>query len=75
MSFIRVTYNLGVISKESDSTEIATNQSKYWTTDEGINDSLGVWDDVNKKFIPDGWYDEDTGWLWPKDLDWSNYNG
>ena len=75
MSFIRATYNSGLILKKSDSTEIANSQEKYWQSENGVSDTIGVWDETNNKFIPDGLYDEDTGWLWPEDLDWSNYNG
>jgi len=74
MAFIRATYNLEIITKVSDSSEIATNQTKWWTTEDGVSDTIGVWDDVNNRFIPDGWYDATTGWIWPEDLDWSEYN-
>ena len=75
MAFIRATYNNEIVSRADDSSQIATNQSKYWDTDDGVEDTLGVWDDVNNKFIPDGVYDELTGWLWPKNIDFVNYNG
>jgi len=74
MSFIRATYNSGTIQSESDSSELALNQTKYWETEEGVSDTLGVWDDVNEIFIPDGWYDYTTGWIWPSDLEWINKN-
>ena len=32
---------------------------------EGISDTLGVWDTKNNKFIPDGYFDINTGFLWP----------
>jgi hypothetical protein len=70
MSFIRATYNSGTVQSQDTSTELATNQDKYWATEEGVSDTIGVWDDVNRRFIPDGWYDETTGWLWPVDLQW-----
>ena len=75
MAFIRAAYNNAIVTKLDDSSELATNQNKYWISEEGVSDTIGVWDNVNNKFIPDGVYDEDTGWLWPADLDWSNYNG
>ena len=33
--------------------------------DEGISNTLGVWDNINNNFIPDGFYDKTTGWIWP----------
>jgi len=75
MAFIRATYNSETVSKVSDSSQLATNQTKWWITDEGVDDTLGVWDDVNNRFVPDGVCDYSTGWLWPKDRDWSTYNG
>ena len=74
MSFIRSTYNSGSISKQSDSSILSTGHEKYWTSDDGVSDTIGVWDDINNKFIPDGLNDQTTGWLWPQELDWSNYN-
>jgi len=65
MAFIRARYNSGTVQSQDTSTELATNQTKYWVTEEGVSDTLGVWDDVNRRFIPDGWYDDTTGWLWP----------
>ena len=75
MAFIRATYDNEIVTRVDDSSQLATDQSKYWVTDDGVNDTLGVWDDVNNKFIPDGWYDELTGWLWPKYMDFTDYNG
>lgn len=75
MAFIRATYNSENVTKVSDSSQLATNQTKYWNNEEGVSDTIGVWDSVNNKFIPDGMYDTPTGWLWPVGLDWSNYNG
>jgi len=75
MAYIRATYNLGNIISVSDSSQLATGQTKYWSTEEGVSDTTGVWDDTNDKFIPDGILDDNTGWLWPIDLDWSTYNG
>tara|TARA_A100001391_G_C5040054_1_gene270645 strand:- start:930 stop:1157 length:228 start_codon:yes stop_codon:yes gene_type:complete len=75
MAFIRATYYSGSIIEISNNSQLAIDQNKYWTSEEGVSDTIGVWDNVNNKFIPDGVYDEDTGWLWPEDLDWSNYNG
>ncbi len=74
MAFIRATYNLETVTKVSDSSRLATNQIKYWDSEEGVSDTIGVWDSINNRFIPDGWYDETTGWLWPEDLNWNNYN-
>ena len=34
-------------------------------TPEGISDTLGMWDNINNNFIPDGFYDKTTGWIWP----------
>ena len=75
MAFIRSNYNSETVTKTSDSSQLATNYEKHWTSESGVNDSLGVWDDENNKYIPDGMYDSPTGWLWPIGLDWSNYNG
>ena len=74
MAFIRATYNSETVLKVLDSSQLATNQEKYWNTEEGVSDTIGVWDDINNNFIPDGWYDETTCWLWPEGLDWSEYN-
>ena len=74
MSFIRATYISGSIEAQDDNRQLATDQTIYWITGSSIANSLGVWDTENSKFIPDGWYDHDSGWLWPVDLDWSNYN-
>jgi len=74
MAFIRATYDSQIVTKVSDSSEIATNYSKWWPTEEGVSDTIGVWDNINNRFIPDGMYDDTTGWLWPENLDWSNYN-
>ena len=74
MAFIRSTYNSETVLKSSDSSQLATNYKKYWDTEVGVSDTIGVWDNGSNKFIPDGWFDNDTGWLWPVGLDWSNYN-
>tara|TARA_R110000744_G_scaffold216711_1_gene335479 strand:- start:447 stop:680 length:234 start_codon:yes stop_codon:yes gene_type:complete len=74
MAFTRATYNSKTVTKVLDSSQLATNQEKYWNTEEGVSDTIGVWDDINNNFIPDGWYDETTCWLWPEGLDWSEYN-
>ena len=74
MSFIRATYNSGSISKQSDSSILSSGYEKYWKSENGVSDTIGVWDDTNNKFIPDGLNDRTTGWLWPENLDWSNYN-
>tara|TARA_R110002072_G_C7928610_1_gene531506 strand:- start:690 stop:923 length:234 start_codon:yes stop_codon:yes gene_type:complete len=73
MAFIRATYNSKTVTNVLDSSRLATNQKKYWNTEKGVSDTIGVWDDINNNFIPDGWYDEITGWLWPEGLDWSEY--
>jgi len=69
MAFIRARYNSGIVQSQDTSTELATNQTRYWGGD-GVSDTLGVWDDVNRKFIPDGWYDDTTGWIWPSGSNW-----
>jgi|TARA_R110002167_G_scaffold229099_1_gene434481 hypothetical protein len=74
MAFTRATYNSETVTKVSDSSQLATNQTKYWNTEEGVSESVGVWDTTNNKFIPDGFYDSLTGWLWmsgslPSDAD------
>ena len=74
MAFTRATYNSKTVTKVLDSSQLATNQEKYWNTEEGVSDTIGVWDDINNNFIPDGWYDKTTGWIWPEGLDWSEYN-
>jgi len=70
MSYIRSTYNSGVVTSSLDSSELASSQNKYWSTQDGVSNTVGVWDDDNNKFIPDGLYDNDTGWLWPEGLTW-----
>ena len=74
MAFIRASYNSETVTKVDDSSQLAINETKYWNTETGVSDTLGVWDNVNNKFIPDGWHDSITGWYWPTNLDWSNYN-
>lgn len=73
MAFTRATYNLGTILSKEDSSQLAVGQTKYWETEEGVSDTLGVWDSINQIFIPDGWYDHTTGWLWPSGSNWDNY--
>ena len=74
MAYIRANFKSGTVTSTSDSTELATGQTKYWTSEAGVSDTIGVWDDVNRTFIPDGWHDVTTGWFWPEGHDWSNYN-
>ena len=74
MSFIRATYNLEIVTKVSDSSEIATNYKKWWPTEEGISDTIGVWNDTNNRFIPDGMMCELTGWFWPEDFNFIKKN-
>ena len=76
MAFIRATYNSGNVIKDSDLSQIATDQSNYWNTEEGktmpvFNGNVpGAWDDKNNKFIPDDWHDIDTDWIWLLDEPW-----
>ena len=53
---------------------MAIDQEKYWISESGVSETQGVWDNENNRFIPDGLLDDTTGWLWPENLDWSNYN-
>ena len=43
-------------------------QDKYWTTQFGVLDTVGLWDDENKNFIPDGFFDNKTGHITP--IEW-----
>lgn len=43
-------------------------QHKYWTTQFGVSDTVGLWDDENKNFIPDGFFDNKTGYIRP--IEW-----
>lgn len=36
---------------------------KYWKTQDGVLDSEGFWDNDNNNFIPDGLYDQTTGYI------------
>jgi uncharacterized protein YuzE len=38
-------------------------QAKYWKTQEGVSDTDGVWDEILGDFIPDGFYDNLTGYI------------
>lgn len=38
-------------------------QAKYWKTQEGVDDVNGYWDSTKELFIPDGFYDLETGFL------------
>ena len=38
---------------------------KWWWTQEGVSNTEGVWDDINNKFIPDGYFDRTTGHITP----------
>tara|TARA_R110001583_G_scaffold28857_12_gene101716 strand:- start:268 stop:513 length:246 start_codon:yes stop_codon:yes gene_type:complete len=64
MAFIRATYDSETVTKVSDSSQLATNQTKYWNNEEGVSNNIGVWDSTNSKYIPDGLYDNNSGFLW-----------
>tara|TARA_R100000234_G_scaffold70348_1_gene43187 strand:- start:43 stop:246 length:204 start_codon:yes stop_codon:yes gene_type:complete len=36
---------------------------KYWKSQEGVSDVEGFWDNDNKNFIPNGLFDETTGYI------------
>ena len=36
---------------------------KYWKTQDCVLDSEGFWDNDNNNFIPDGLYDQTTGYI------------
>ena len=74
MTFIRATYNSGSVIQTSNSSILATSVSKYWVSGSGVSETQGVWDNENNNFIPDGFYDKLTGWLWPENLNWDNYD-
>jgi hypothetical protein len=74
MAFIRATYHSGSIIEISNNSQLAIDQEKYWISESGVSETQGVWDNENNRFIPDGLLDDTTGWLWPENLDWSNYN-
>ena len=74
MSYIRSSFDSGSIISQDDSSTLSTGNEKYWSSEPAVSDTIGVWDNTNNKFIPDGLYDNTTGWLWPEGLDWSNYN-
>jgi hypothetical protein len=38
-------------------------QEKYWKSQEGVSDTEGVWDTVVDDFIPDGFFDDLTGFI------------
>ena len=65
MGWIRAKYNNGTVTRNDDNSQLATDQTKYWTSMDGVDDNLGMWDNTNNKFIPDGWFDETTTWLLP----------
>lgn len=71
----RATYNKGTVLDSHSSTVLTLSQTKYWATESGVSDTIGVWDTTQEKFIPDGLNDARSGWLWPLGLDWNNYGG
>jgi hypothetical protein len=83
MSFTRATYRLekGLYTVRDENNKIISTQKKDTipANDSNISPNPdgaydGVYDTVNKKFIPDYDYDAATGWFWPgKELDWSSY--
>jgi len=76
MAFIRATYDGSTVTSVDDSSTLAANYTKYWTNEHGVEDSPGVWCTTANKYIPDEWYDEETGCLWPGlTMNWSEYNG
>jgi hypothetical protein len=74
MAFIRATYDGNNVIAVSDSSILASGYEKDWITDDYVTDNLGVWDTTNNVYIPDGWHNLETDWIWPSDLDWSYYD-
>lgn len=61
MRYIRATY-----SPEKETclvNDVTHEQHKYWKTQDGVNDLEGVWDNEQNIFIPDGLFDDPTGYL------------
>jgi hypothetical protein len=61
MNFTRATYN----PEEETVTVngVISSYEKYWKTQAGVSDTEGEWDNDNNKFIPDGFFDETTGYI------------
>jgi hypothetical protein len=38
---------------------------KYWKSEKGVSDYIGLWHIENEKFLPDGYFDHATGWIRP----------
>lgn len=75
MAYIRATYNVfKVVSSVEDDSTLATNYTKYWDNQHGVEDSPGVWCTTTNKYIPDQWHDDESGWLCPDDQQWSAYD-
>ena len=63
MAFIRAT-----LDPETETVTVNGNtfeHPKWWRSQEGVSDTEGVWDNINNKFIPDGYYDQTTGYITP----------
>ena len=61
MNFTRATYDVytETVTVDGNTFEFG----KYWHSSLGVTDSEGWWDNDNNNFIPDGFYDRDTGWI------------
>ena len=71
MAYIKATYN---VDEETVTVNGNTFEyGKYWHTQAGVSDSDGVWDDENETYIPHGFYDEKSGWVWPVEIDFKEY--
>ena len=74
MAYIRATYNaFKVVTSVDDGSTLAVNYTKYWTNDTGVEDSLGIWDTTTNKYVPDQWFDAETGILCPDQALWEKY--
>ena len=61
MNFTRATYNVNeeTVTVNGNTFEFG----KYWKSQEGVSDVEGFWDNDNKNFIPNGLFDETTGYI------------
>lgn len=61
MNFTNATYDINteMVTVNSSTFEFA----KYWKSQEGVLDTEGFWDNDNNNFIPDGLFDETTGYI------------
>tara|TARA_B100001093_G_scaffold488970_1_gene526686 strand:+ start:2139 stop:2342 length:204 start_codon:yes stop_codon:yes gene_type:complete len=53
-------------SVETEEVTIGTNtfdHGKYWRTQEGITDTVGMWDDEAELFIPNGYFEQISGYI------------